>query len=208
MKKLILGVFAISIVTLTACNNKTEKSASDTANQEMNHDGMNHDMKDMNMNDSASATNSSATAETKKLSQPIIANYLNLKKALASDDAKSAASAAKQLQTSVNSIDMKSIPADIHGKYMTLADKIADNAKHIADNAGNIAHQREQFSSLSGNIGDLISLFGTSQTLYKDFCPMYNDGKGAAWFSESKEIKNPYFGSEMPTCGEVKEVIK
>ena len=37
---------------------------------------------------------------------------------------------------------------------------------------------------------------------------MANDKKGAFWISESKEIKNPYLGKKMPTCGEVKEEIK
>ncbi len=37
---------------------------------------------------------------------------------------------------------------------------------------------------------------------------MANDGKGAIWLSEVKEIKNPYLGSKMPDCGSVKETIK
>jgi hypothetical protein len=28
------------------------------------------------------------------------------------------------------------------------------------------------------------------------------------WLSEIKEVKNPYFGAEMPTCGTIEEVIK
>ena len=30
----------------------------------------------------------------------------------------------------------------------------------------------------------------------------------ATWLSETKEIKNPYLGKKMPTCGEVKEEMK
>ena len=37
---------------------------------------------------------------------------------------------------------------------------------------------------------------------------MYNEGKGAIWLSETKEIKNPYLGGKMLTCGEVQEEIK
>jgi hypothetical protein len=37
---------------------------------------------------------------------------------------------------------------------------------------------------------------------------MYNDGKGANWLSETKEIANPYLGKSMPTCGSVKEELK
>jgi hypothetical protein len=37
---------------------------------------------------------------------------------------------------------------------------------------------------------------------------MYNNGKGASWLSETKEVKNPYMGKSMPTCGTLKEEIK
>jgi hypothetical protein len=46
------------------------------------------------------------------------------------------------------------------------------------------------------------------QALYHDHCPMYNEKKGCMWLSELKEVKNPYFGAEMPTCGTIEEVIK
>jgi hypothetical protein len=43
--------------------------------------------------------------------------------------------------------------------------------------------------------------------LYYDNCPMYNNGKGGNWLSETKDIQNPYLGKEMPTCGSVKEEL-
>jgi len=55
---------------------------------------------------------------------------------------------------------------------------------------------------------DQEKAFGGGQVLYKDFCPMYNDGKGAFWLSETKKISNPYFGKSMSTCGVVKEEMK
>ena len=36
---------------------------------------------------------------------------------------------------------------------------------------------------------------------------MANDDKGGYWLSIEKEIKNPYFGSKMLKCGEVKGTI-
>ena len=49
--------------------------------------------------------------------------------------------------------------------------------------------------------------FGSKQKLYQDFCPMANDGKGAIWISEVKEIKNPYYGAEMLSCGSLKKTF-
>jgi len=34
------------------------------------------------------------------------------------------------------------------------------------------------------------------------------DGKGGYWLSNSKEIRNPYFGDIMLACGEVTEVLE
>jgi hypothetical protein len=46
---------------------------------------------------------------------------------------------------------------------------------------------------------DLLKTFGSEQILYKVFDSMSNDGKGAFWLSETKEIKNPYMGKAMLT---------
>ncbi|MDT0651042.1 efflux RND transporter periplasmic adaptor subunit, partial [Zunongwangia sp. F297] len=32
-------------------------------------------------------------------------------------------------------------------------------------------------------------------------CPMANNNKGAFWLSTNKEIRNPYYGEQMMTCG-------
>ncbi|TXF74830.1 DUF3347 domain-containing protein [Chryseobacterium sp.] len=136
---------------------------------------------------------------------PIVKDYLALKNALVADNDKAAANAGKQLLSTLQKVDMKAIPANKHKKYMDIAEDAKENAEHIGDNAGKIGHQREHLVSLSNDISDLIVLFGTTQKLYQDFCPMYNDGKGAIWISEAKSIKNPYYGSQMLNCGSVKK---
>ena len=61
---------------------------------------------------------------------------------------------------------------------------------------------------LSEVVYDLVKNFGGGRPLYHDHCPMARDKQGAMWISEMKEIKNPYFGAEMPACGTVEEVIE
>ena len=99
--------------------------------------------------------------------------------------------------------------SSLNAKQKKAFNEIAEDAKehceHISANAGEIGHQREHFVLLSKDITDLIDMFGAPQKLYQDFCPMYDDGKGAGWISEIKEIKNPYYGSKMMTCGSVKK---
>ena len=138
---------------------------------------------------------------------PIVKDYLALKNALVADNANAAANAGKQLLTTFKNVDMKAIPAAKHSKYMDIADDAKEQAEHIGANAGKIDHQREHLAMLSKDVSDLIVLFGSTQKLYQDYCPMYNDGKGAIWISEGKAIKNPYYGSQMLTCGSVKKEL-
>ena len=88
-----------------------------------------------------------------------------------------------------------------------MSDDAREHAEHIGSNAGKLEHQREHFATLSKDVNDLITAFGAGQKLYQDFCPMYNDRKGAIWISETKEITNPYYGSKMLTCGSVKKEL-
>jgi hypothetical protein len=54
----------------------------------------------------------------------------------------------------------------------------------------------------------LIKVSKQEVTIYYQNCPMYNNGKGANWLSKDISIKNPYYGSQMLTCGKTVETIK
>lgn len=137
-----------------------------------------------------------------------IAAYLNLKDALANDKGAEAANAAKEIGTALSKIDESALTPEQKKIYYDVKDDIKEHAEHIGANASNIKHQREHFDILSQDMIDLVKATGSNTTLYEQFCPMYNNKKGAAWLSQSKDIKNPYYGKEMPDCGEVKEEIK
>lgn len=137
----------------------------------------------------------------------VVVNYLKLKNALTKADTKEAANAGNAIVATLSKLDMKSLSATQMKSYMDIADDTKENAEHIGANAGKIDHQREHFALLSKDIADLIKAFGSSQKLYQDFCPMYDDGKGAIWISELKEIKNPYFGNKMIGCGSMKKEL-
>lgn len=192
--------FAIAATTLTACN-------SGNNNSDANNSTAQNDTSMATapaMHDTTSMQNTSAFP-----AKEIIANYLQLKNALANDNDKDAATAGKAIVATLANADMKSLSQEQMKSYMDISGDLKENAEHVGENAGKIEHQREHFLMLSKDIADLVKTFGNGgQTLYKDFCPMANDGKGATWISEVKEIKNPYLGSKMPTCGSVKETIQ
>ena len=64
------------------------------------------------------------------------------------------------------------------------------------------------FAKLSSAMIEVMKIIKPDYAVYVDHCPMYNDGKGADWLSKENGIKNPYYGSQMLTCGKVKETIK
>jgi hypothetical protein len=131
----------------------------------------------------------------------ILNNYLKLKNALAKDDSKEAANAAKELNATFNNLESDKIEAKFKKEYVDLADDAKEHAERIADNSAKIDSQRQHFAMLSKDINELIKIFGTDRKIYRDYCPMYDQGKSGYWISETKDIKNPYYGSEMLTCG-------
>lgn len=212
MKNITLSISAAVLMTIAvSCNQSSNK------NSEQPKNGSTAVTEDQSTQQSEKKATVSATIEDGISTAqgdnnsfsiaPIVTDYLSLKNALVSDNDKAAASAGKKLLATLNNVDMQSVPADKHQKYMDIADDAKEHAEHIGENAGNIHHQREHLSSLSEDLKDLIALFGTSQTLYQDHCPMFNDNKGAIWLSESKDIKNPYYGAEMLSCGSVQKTI-
>ena len=68
---------------------------------------------------------------------------------------------------------------------------------------------RTHFSSLSSSIIQLAETYQLAQkVVYQDYCPMAFNNKGGYWLSETEDIKNPYFGASMLSCGEVKKTYQ
>ena len=135
----------------------------------------------------------------------IIAAYLKLLDALANDNATAAAQAGKTLQSEFNKIDANAIEAKKRTNYLDIAATAKEHARLISTNASNIALQREHLAMLSNGISNLVAAFKSDTKLYQSYCPMYNEGKGAIWISGSKEIRNPYYGQDMLSCGSVQK---
>lgn len=227
MKKSIIIIFAI-VIAFTACNNKQVKETSDNTTEQSDQlyacpmhpevTGKKGDkcskcgmeLTEPVKNESVQTTTTSNTAEVSKSVsiKEIVSNYLQLKDAFAKDNTNDAATAGKALEAAFKSFDKSALTAEQKKTYEDIEDDAREHTEHIGANGGNIKHQREHFDLLSKDMYDLVKAFGAGQTLYKDYCPMYNDNKGAIWLSETKEIKNPYLGKAMPTCGTMKEELK
>lgn len=66
--------------------------------------------------------------------------------------------------------------------------------------------QRASFLILSKDVITLVrGAKLKTATIYVDYCPMADSGKGGYWLSLNKAIENPYFPEHMKECGQVKE---
>jgi Cu(I)/Ag(I) efflux system membrane fusion protein len=134
--------------------------------------------------------------------------YFELKNGLVDDAADVAKTASKKLGKALSEVDMKLLQGQAHDHWMALEKQLSEAAGMI-ENAENLGSQREHFAMLSENILEMTESFGLEKDkVYKQFCPMAFNDKGANWLSEIEEIRNPYFGDDMLTCGEVKETYR
>ena len=206
--KTAMGMVAIALTLLTVMSCKDTKKSDD--HMEMDQDEMNHDgdeNMDMDQNGMQSDEMMGQDQKTSKATA-VLNSYLELKNALVADNTEAAATAGKTLFEDLGKFDQSSIAGAQKQEVLDIIEDAREHAEHISENSGKMDHQREHFEMLSKDVEDLIAIVGTDRKLYKTFCPMYNEGKGAIWLSETKEIKNPYLGGKMLTCGEVQEEIK
>lgn len=141
---------------------------------------------------SSDSTLTNPSSEQKSVSG-VVEGYLQLKDALV---ASSAATAKEKAVEMLEAIDATFMPA------------IQQNIKTIAS-TDDLEEQRIYFDSLSMNLYQNIQKTnGNRQTLYKQFCPMAFNNRGAFWLSNTEEIRNPYFGNDMLTCGKTEEVLE
>ncbi|GAB5399023.1 MAG: DUF3347 domain-containing protein [Aureisphaera sp.] len=68
--------------------------------------------------------------------------------------------------------------------------------------------QRASFSDVSAHVEAMLEGALISGAVYKQYCPMAFNNTGGYWLSNTKEIRNPYFGDVMLKCGRVSEEIK
>jgi len=138
----------------------------------------------------------------------VVSEYIKLKDALVNDNVIAAQKQANNVKKYVNNVDMLLLLGDTHNVWMKALKPIKASLENIGASK-EIGMQRKAFGELGKNLSDAISSLGVEtkngQPLYLEFCPMANENKGSFWLSYDKEIKNPFYGEAMLTCGEVKE---
>ncbi|QHI35632.1 hypothetical protein IMCC3317_09780 [Kordia antarctica] len=178
-----ITILAVAFTSLTAMSCKDEKKV------QANTEG---EKQEMAMN-----TDQDGKAEA------ILADYFNLKDVLVADDNAKAKEFGATLAKSLGNLDISKYSESQKTQLKEIIKDAAKHAEHISES--DIKHQREHFKTLSKDITEMVAITGTSNTLYEQYCPMY-DG-GTAWLSTKEEVRNPYYGSQMLKCGKVQREI-
>ena len=147
------------------------------------------------------------TEATKTELEQVIDAYLQLKDAFVKDDEQLADKAAGLMAQKVAAVVPTKLQAEGLQAWQNHQEVYELKLKEMQHIKG-LDNKRSYFSHISELMYCTIKSFGLKQgNLFAIFCPMAFDGKGAYWISDSKTVQNPYLGSKMPTCGEVKEEL-
>jgi Cu(I)/Ag(I) efflux system membrane fusion protein len=150
----------------------------------------------------------SVSQNTKDALKPLFTEYLTMKDALTNDNLDDAKKAGTNILKTIEGVNMSLFTGESHTVWMGLSSDLKNTLQHV-QHFKNLGEVRKSFHQLSDIMIRLeITFDANDKTLYVMHCTMANNNKGADWFSTSKEIKNPYYGQAMLTCGEVTKEIK
>ncbi len=131
--------------------------------------------------------------------EAILPLYLRLKDALVASDARQTLKDAKTTLEGLKKLNLsnKGTMEKAHiNKSVEMLEAIVKKE--------DLENQRNHFVTLNEN---LVAIAGNLElldyTLYVQKCPMANNNQGATWLSTEKEIRNPYYGDKMLTCGSI-----
>lgn len=138
----------------------------------------------------------------------VFTSYVDLKEAFVSSDVKKVQQQASRTDEALSNVDMKLLSGAAHNDWMNYLSPM-EKAIEAIRSGTDIDAQRESFSTLSDNLYKSAKAFGLGgEVAYYTYCPMAFNNEGAYWLSDDKKVRNPYFGDEMLTCGEVKETLQ
>ncbi|MFD2967210.1 DUF3347 domain-containing protein [Sphingobacterium bambusae] len=136
----------------------------------------------------------------------LLTPYLGLKDALIAGDSKAANEATKKFDQALTALQAANFSKEEKAVWANEQKKLQQATAGIT--AGkSIDAQRQAFDKLSRSLYTVLKASKTSDKLYYQHCPMYQDGKGAYWISREAGIKNPYYGAQMLSCGKTVETL-
>ena len=134
--------------------------------------------------------------------------YFQIQGALSKDDLPMGNRSAQNLIIILDKISTDNMDDAQKENWAQMKNALQIPSKKI-EAAQTIDEARIAFEDLSEKVYQLITRNDLAERhLYRLYCPMAFDNKGAYWLQDHPEVENPYFGASMFRCGEVKERLE
>jgi membrane fusion protein, copper/silver efflux system len=132
---------------------------------------------------------------------PLFNAYRNLVEALAADRPATARAAAYEMSQAVNRVQASSPAESFWG---VTADDLRDRLRR-AQSAESISDLRSELGPLTEILHTIADHPDTDRTapVHVAYCPMAPAESGGQWLAHEPDIRNPYFGESMLSCGEI-----
>ncbi len=149
-----------------------------------------------------------APAELRRELKPLLKSYFQVQDALAQDDLGGARDASLGMLETFHKVRGRLRRGVSRELWMDHSTTISYVVREMSD-AGQLKGKRQQFATLSTSLAQLLDDSGLAakEPVYRYYCPMAFDGRGAVWLQKPpKKARNPYMGQDMPRCGELEKV--
>ena len=179
----------------------------------MKHDKQKHSKKDhanhdgMKMNEGG-ITSYQVSGDFQNQLNSVFKESMLLNESFISDGPAKVKERAVQVKTLMGKVDMGLLKTpEAHMDWMMYLKEMNTSLDDISKTSVSEV-QKESFASFNGALYKSIKAFGLAgNTAYYQHCPMALNNKGGYWLSKSEEIRNPYLGKMMLTCGSTKETL-
>jgi membrane fusion protein, copper/silver efflux system len=138
--------------------------------------------------------------------KPLLDSYKRLHELLAENKFSQVSAEVETLQKGVHGL-VNMDPSSKPERYKALLTKLDGSADQFAPK--DIDQARVEFGQFSADLIAFLREFmpQLDDPLYTIKCPMWNKSP-AVWLQDSTEVKNPFLGPDMPTCGTVQETLR
>lgn len=145
----------------------------------------------------------------RKQLQEVYNAYAGLREAFIATDDERVVKNAALVKDALQHTQMGLLTGEAHMLWMSQLGDMNPALSEMQKEGAGIGARRTAFASFNDAFYKSVRTFGLSHgTVYYQYCPMARGEKGAYWLSDIKEIKNPYFGDAMLTCGETRDTLE
>ncbi len=160
----------------------------------MNHQEMDH-----------STHNQTEASQQKNQLSQVFDTYFSLKDAFVKANESEISKQITAFTKSISTVEMGKLSHELHMVWMEVLNDLETTSKQLSQEK-NIEKQRTTFAKLSARMYKLAQKANLGYTVYYQNCPMFHGV--STWLSKESDIKNPFYGNMMLTCGSTVETLK